>query len=63
MAPLNKASSERRAISAQYSLQKELDFHCDWSVSVAIPMRAVRLYVDPAPLAMPPLWGFGDDGA
>ena len=28
-----------------------------------MPLRAARPYLDPAPLAMLPLWGFGGDGA
>ena len=51
------------AIAAQYPVQKGLDFRCHRSVSVAMPIRAVWPYLDPAPLAMPPLWGFGGDGA
>jgi hypothetical protein len=50
-------------VRTQYSLQNGLDFCCEWSVSVAMPMRAAWPYLDPAPLAMPPLWGFGGDGA
>jgi hypothetical protein len=60
---LGKTSSQPRAIGAQYSLQKRLDFRCKWSVSVAVPIRVRLTNWDPAPLATPPLWGFGGDGA
>jgi len=43
--------------------QKGLDFRCLWSASVTMPIRAGWPYLDPAPLAMLPLWGFGGDGA
>jgi hypothetical protein len=38
--------------------QKELDFRCQWSVGVTMPIRALWPYLDPAPLAQVPLWGF-----
>jgi hypothetical protein len=38
--------------------QKELDFS-----RCRCHLRAAWPYLDPAPLAMPPLWGFGGDGA
>ena len=50
-------------VGAQYSLQKRLDFCRGWSVSVAVLIRAAWSCLDPAPLAMPPLWGFCGDGA
>ena len=61
--PLAQAFTATVGRSAPYSLQKGLDFRCEWSVSVAVPIRAAWPYLDPAPLAMPPLWGFGGDGA
>jgi hypothetical protein len=49
-------------ICGPYSLQKGLDFCCKQSVSVACDNGRLA-YPDLAPLAMPPLWGFGGDGA
>ena len=43
--------------------RKGLDFGCKRSVSVAAIYGPLGPYLDPAPLAMPPLWGFGGDGA
>ena len=50
------------ARSAQNFRDKGLDFYWEWSVSVVMQMGRWP-YLDPAPLAMPPLWGFGGDGA
>jgi hypothetical protein len=40
-----------------------LDFRCGWSVSVVVVIRVALALSGSAPLAMPPLWGFGGDGA
>ena len=45
------------------SLQKRLDFGCKQSVSAVMLMRAFWPRVHAAPLAIPPLRGFGGDGA
>jgi hypothetical protein len=50
-------------IGAHYSSRKRLDFRCKRSVSVFMTMRAFGRIWDAAPLALPPLWGFGGDGA
>jgi hypothetical protein len=49
-------------MEARHFLHKRLDFRCKQSVSVVVLMRPFGLISDPAPLAIPPLWGFGGDG-
>jgi hypothetical protein len=47
-----------------FSSQKGVDFRREGSVTVAMPRSGlVGPDRDPAPLATPPLWGFGGDGA
>ena len=52
-----------RPIGASSSQQKGLDLRCERSITIAMLIRAAWPYLDPAPLAMSPLWGFGRDGA
>ena len=42
---------------------KGLDFRCCWSVTAAMLIGPGGPFWIPPPLAMPPLWGFGGDGA
>jgi hypothetical protein len=49
--------------ASRYFLQKELDFRCKQSVSIVVLRGPLASSRDPAPLAIPPLWGFGGGGA
>ena len=54
--------TQRRPISAN-SLLKGLDFALQTERQCHRADKGRLAALDPAPLAMPPLWGFGGDGA
>ena len=61
--PMKNSGCRRVVGDAASQWQKGLDFGRERSVCLATRLRAAWPYLDPAPLAMPPLRGFGGDGA